>query len=94
MINITEINDIRKLNDFRLLWKSLWQRTRGASFFQSFDWVETYWRHFGRSQSLKVLIATLAGQPIGILPLVVRTAESKFGPIRVLSYPLDDWGTS
>jgi CelD/BcsL family acetyltransferase involved in cellulose biosynthesis len=93
VIHIAEINDIQRLNELCLLWKSLWQRTRGASFFQSFDWMEAYWRHFGRHQSLKVLVATLAGKPIGILPLVVRQNESAFGPIRVLSYPLDDWGT-
>jgi CelD/BcsL family acetyltransferase involved in cellulose biosynthesis len=90
---VEEINDIEKLAGYRLLWNSLLPQTRNASFFHGLDWLETYWRHFGRGQRLRVLIVSVGGKPQGILPLVVRRERTGIGPIRVLTYPLDGWGT-
>ncbi len=33
------------------------------------------------------------GQPMGILPLVVRTEATRVGRLRMLTYPLQDWAT-
>lgn len=93
MIHVTEINDPADLAGYRLLWKSLLAQTSGANFFQSLDWLEPYWRHFGQCQKLRVLVIRTADQPLGIVPLVVRTEKTKLGPARVLTYPLDYWGT-
>lgn len=92
MIRITEINDIAELAGYRLLWRSLLGQTRGASFFQSLDWLEPYWRHYGQNQQLRVLVVRADDEPLGIVPLVMRTERTRLGPLRVLTYPLDDWG--
>jgi CelD/BcsL family acetyltransferase involved in cellulose biosynthesis len=93
MTLVIEINDWDELSQYRLLWNSLLPQTRGATFFQSFEWFETYWRHFGDRQRLRVLIISADDRPIGILPLVVLTEQTRLGTVRVLSYPLDGWGT-
>ncbi len=93
MIEIIEINDIEKLAEYRQVWRSLLERTAWATFFQSLEWLECYWRHFGQGQRLRVLVVSSAGTPIGILPLVVLTEQSKVGPLRVLTYPLHNWGS-
>ncbi|MHB1038323.1 MAG: GNAT family N-acetyltransferase [Pirellulales bacterium] len=93
MSHVLEINDLEELGAYRLLWNSLLPETRDASFFQSLDWLEVYWRHYGRDQKLRVLVVFAGGRPIGILPLVVRTEPTRLGPVRVLTYPLHDWGT-
>lgn len=90
---VEEINDIRQLAGCRLLWKKLLAETPGANFFQSLDWLEAYWRHFGRSQRLRVLKVCAAGHVIGILPLVVRSESTRAGRVQVLTYPLENWGT-
>lgn len=92
MSSVIEINDVDRLAGYRLVWNSLLPQTPGASFFQSLDWLEVYWRHFGAAQRLRVLIVYSAGQPIGILPLTIRTEPSRLGNLRTLTYPLDDWG--
>ena len=92
MPHVVEINDIADLGGYRLLWQSLLAETRGASFFQSLDWLEPYWRHFGESQRLRVLVVRAGDETLGIVPLVVRTEMTRLGPVRVLIYPLDDWG--
>jgi CelD/BcsL family acetyltransferase involved in cellulose biosynthesis len=92
MTEVLEINDIQTLATLRLTWSALFAQTRQASFFQTLDWLLVYWKHFGHSQRLRVLLVHAQGKPIGILPLVVRVR--KRGPLtmRVLCYPLDDWG--
>jgi CelD/BcsL family acetyltransferase involved in cellulose biosynthesis len=93
MTRVVEINDLAALGDCRLVWQSLLLQTPGASFFQTLDWLEAYWRHFGQGQQLRVLLVHAAGGPVGILPLVVRRERTRLGPIRVLTYPLDEWGS-
>jgi len=93
MSHVVEVNHIEQLGAYRLLWKSLFAQTRGASFFQTLDWLETYWRHFGENQKLRVLIVSSRGTPIGIVPLTVIRERTRVGRIRVLTYPLHDWGT-
>jgi CelD/BcsL family acetyltransferase involved in cellulose biosynthesis len=93
MIEVVEINDIEELAHYRLVWNSLFAATPGASFFLSFDWFDTYWRHFGCDQRMRVLVVYGGDQPIGIVPLCVRREEYRVGNVRVLTYPLDNWGT-
>ena len=93
MTQVIEINDWEELSQYRLLWNSLLPQTRRATFFQSFEWLETYWRHFGDRQRLRVLIVSADERPIGILPLTVMPEETRLGTVRLLTYPLDGWGT-
>ncbi len=92
MFAVTEINDVEKLAGYRLLWRNLWGKTRNANVFQTNEWLEHYMWHYGKKQRLRVLLVTVAGRPIGIVPLVVKRVESRLGIVRVLTYPLDSWG--
>ncbi len=93
MAEVTEIRSIEDLASYRLVWQSLLLKTRDATFFQSLDWLETYWRHFGEDKQLRVLIVSSCGETIGIVPLVVVTEPTRVGPVRFLTYPLHDWGS-
>lgn len=93
MVEVIEITSLDELSRYRLLWNSLFRSTPGATFFQTFDWLETCWRHFGDDQQLRVLVARAAGEPLGIVPLCIRTEKYRVGTVRVLTYPLDNWGT-
>ncbi len=93
MAHVDEINRADELEPLRLVWHALWTKTRHATFFQTLDWLQTYWQHFGRRQKLRVLIVHSGGEPIGILPLTVITERTRIGRVRVLTYPLRDWGT-
>jgi len=93
MSHVEEIGDLDRLDDYRLLWNALWPQTRGATFFHSLDWLRTFWRHFGDGGRLRVLVVHGPERPLGILPLVVRTEKTRVGRLRVLTYPVHDWGT-
>jgi CelD/BcsL family acetyltransferase involved in cellulose biosynthesis len=93
MAQVLEINRIEELADLRQEWGELLRQTPGASFFQSLDWLEVYWRHFGSGQQLRVLVVLDDRRPTGILPLVVRREPTRVGRLRVLTFPLHDWGS-
>jgi len=93
MPNVTEINRPEQLEELRLIWSLLVPQTRNASLFHTLDWLQTYWKHFGEGQKLRVLVVSSGHQPIGILPLVVVKEKTRLGWIRVLTYPLRDWGS-
>ncbi len=93
MVEIVEINDLEELAHYRLVWNSLFAATPGASFFLTFDWFDTYWRHFGHDQKMRVLVVYASGEPIGIVPLCVRREAYRVSKVRVLTYPLDNWST-
>ncbi len=92
MNTVREINDLQTLVGYRLVWNSLLPQTPGASFFHSLDWLETYWSHFGAELRWRVLLVYRGDRCIGILPLVLRH-KRLVGKLRVLTYPLDNWGS-
>jgi CelD/BcsL family acetyltransferase involved in cellulose biosynthesis len=93
MNRVALITDLAVLQEQRVLWERLLAQTENASFFQSLDWLLVYWKHFGGNQCLRVLVVYSDGQAVGILPLVVRTRRQGPATSKVLTYPLDDWGT-
>lgn len=93
MSDVREINQIEQLGDLREAWNVLLDQTPRASFFQSLEWLETYWRHFGLDQKLRTLVVSDDGRTVGIVPLAVRRERTRLGMLRVLTYPLHDWGS-
>ena len=93
MYDLHEISDIDQLDSLRNDWEKLLETTQRASLFHTLPWFELYWRHFGAEQKLRVLVVTQDGHVEGILPLVVRKEDRKIGSVRVLTWPLDDWGS-
>ena len=93
MPNVEEVNRIDDLAAYRSVWRTLLSQTTGGTFFQSLDWLEAYWNHFGGELKLRALVVSDRGRPIGILPLVVLREDTKVGPLRTLTYPLHDWGS-
>jgi CelD/BcsL family acetyltransferase involved in cellulose biosynthesis len=93
MHTVREFNDAQQLVDLKADWHRLLVQTRGATFFNTPEWLETYWRHHAQGQRLRVLVVEASGAVVGILPLVVRREHRPVGPLRILTYPLDFWGS-
>lgn len=92
MIGVVELNTFDDLARIRETWRELWEATPGASYFQSWDWLRSYWRLHGDGQQLRVLLFTLRTRPIGIVPLVVRPIQTPLGQTKALTWPLNDHG--
>lgn len=93
MADVVAIDDPDQLSHYRLAWNALWHGTPRASFFHTYDWFATQWKHFaGKGRDYRALVVRAAGDVVGIVPLCVRTEPHRLGSIRVLTYPLDNWG--
>lgn len=93
MIDSYEVNELRDLTALRDDWNRLLAQTPGYSFFQTLEWLEATWHSYARAQRLRVIVVTRDGKPMGIVPWCVREERRRVGKVRVLTYPLDDWGT-
>ena len=93
MIHVREINSIEALAEYRMVWKALFADMRQPTFFQTYEWFEVFWKHYGHDLKMRVLIVYWDEKPVGILPLVVFQEETRLGATRVLSWPLSEWGT-
>jgi hypothetical protein len=93
MLSVLEINSIEHLAAYKTDWEKLLSETPGATFFQSFEWLEAYWRHFGAGQTLRSVIIKENDVTVGIVPLIVHTEKTRVGRLQVLTYPLDNWGS-
>lgn len=90
---VLEINSVDGLLPYRFVWRGLFADTADTSFFQTYEWFVCYWRHFGATQRMRVLLVLHGDTAVGIVPFIIRTESTKAGPIRVLTYPLHDWGS-
>ena len=63
MHEVYEINDPLELATCRMLWDFLLPQTPRASFFHTWDWLNSYWQHFGKGQTLRVLVIHADGNP-------------------------------
>lgn len=92
MIGVVELNSFDDLARIRETWRELWEATPGASYFQSWEWLRSYWRLHGEQQQLRVLLFTLRARPIGIVPLIVRPVPTPLGRTNALTWPLNGHG--
>jgi CelD/BcsL family acetyltransferase involved in cellulose biosynthesis len=69
--------------------------TCGASIFQTFEWLRTWWEHFGEGRRLHCLVFSSDGQVVGIAPMF-KTLVKAVG-VRIARYlqfmgsPLSDY---
>lgn len=76
---ITEPGEFESLSG---IWDSLLQRNgHDNSIYLTYEWVSTWWRHFGEGKKLNILVVEKEQQIIGIIPLM--RVEYRIGPSRM-----------
>lgn len=92
MLSVAEFRTLDELANVRVTWKSLWDQTPDANYFQTYDWLRSFWRFYGEGLKLKVLLVSMGAKPIGLLPLIVKHERTQLGVASVLTYPVGEWG--
>ncbi len=92
MAGVVEINSFTGLQPYAAAWDSLAQQTPRFSFFHTFSWFSTFWKHFGANRRMRVLVVRSEETIVGIVPLCVVEEVHRLAKIDVLTYPLNDWG--
>ena len=93
MLTTTELNRIDDFDAVRATWHRLWSRDRAGDVLSNARVDRNGSAHYPDPQKLRVILVERRGEIIGIVPFCVRTERRKVGSLRMLTYPLNDWGT-
>jgi CelD/BcsL family acetyltransferase involved in cellulose biosynthesis len=72
MLEIRAITTIAEFLSMRADWDGLLDRARAANIFLSFDWLTTWWWHYGGKAQLYILAVYEERELIGLAPLMVQ----------------------
>lgn len=89
-ITIEKINSIEAFKNLKTEWNDLLEQSPVQSVFLTWEWLFTWWDHFGADKTLYILLARESGEIIGIAPLMVTTIRRmgfKFRMLRNLGMP-------
>ncbi len=67
-------------------WEELQRDAAVTSVFETFDWQYLWWRNYGKERELKLLVASVDGALVGILPLYLETVPIAGAPVRQLRF--------
>ncbi len=80
------IRRVKELTELEPRWNALLARSSARSFFLSWEWLSTWWRHYRTDFELLVLAAEEEGELVGIAPFMVGGGiDHLTGPARRLS---------
>lgn len=77
------------------IWNQILNKSENDNVFLTWEWISTWWRHFGEEKTLLVLLFKKDGNIIGIAPLMYRRQKQKFltlGTIEFIGTGLSDYG--
>ncbi|MDH7569192.1 MAG: GNAT family N-acetyltransferase [Armatimonadota bacterium] len=81
----------RDLSPLEGVWRELLHRDPDATIFQSWEWVEAWWQHFGRGRRLVALVAYEEGAPLALAPFAVRRVGGCFRQVECLGAGVSDY---
>lgn len=72
-------------------WRGIYETSRCFNPFLSYEWLSSWWRHFGKGNQLCVVVAEQDGAPVSIAPLM-RVEWAGFTKLQFLGQPFSDYG--
>ncbi len=81
-IRTARIESWERVPDLEAAWNGLLNRSPGYSVFQSFPWHVCWWRAFGGSHELFVIVAYADSRLVGIAPMMIVRKKGPIGQVR------------
>jgi CelD/BcsL family acetyltransferase involved in cellulose biosynthesis len=72
-MHIREIKNYSEFSNLRQDWNKLLERSSDNNIFMTWEWLSTWWKHFGCSSKLLILIAEEREKILAIAPLMLST---------------------
>lgn len=72
---ILELQRIDKLNDFETWWNQLLSRSLDNHPFSTYEWLTSWWKHFGKGRELKLFTAENEGAVSLVVPVTYSTCK-------------------
>lgn len=93
MLRIREFSDLHELVDLGDGWNRILEKSKDNTVFSTWEWLSSWWEHFGKGRQLRVLVAQDGDEIVGIAPLMLSN-YTFIGQIRKLEFvttPLSDY---
>jgi CelD/BcsL family acetyltransferase involved in cellulose biosynthesis len=75
VLSVEVITDQLQFQSLRDAWRDLAAASDNDCLYSAFEWLSTWWRHFGRDMQLFVLVARAGYHPVGIAPFTLSRRE-------------------
>lgn len=85
-ITVERLTDVQQFQALEPAWNTLLERNAGSSPQTTFPWLFTWWRWFGSSKELYLLVARQGGSCVGIAPLFLQRDEDQEGSPRTIHF--------
>ncbi len=69
MLRVTEINTLKQFLQLENTWNSVLDRCKDKHPFVTWEYMSTYWKHFGQNAKLRILLVENENEVIAIAPL-------------------------
>lgn len=94
-MQVTCVRDVEGFAALRAQWQLLLNRSQPNHVFMTWEWLFTWWEHFGQGQELFILVVEDEGEVVGILPLMLCIQEggymNKERRLHFIGYRLRRW---
>ncbi|MCJ7424825.1 GNAT family N-acetyltransferase [Candidatus Bathyarchaeota archaeon] len=78
MLRIKELNEYDQFAELREQWNDVLSKSKDNEVFLTWEWLSTWWRHYGKERELTILLAEDGEKIVGIAPLM-RSIYNLFG---------------
>ena len=89
-MDLLEVQEVSSEHDFAALrntWNAVLVESSSNSIFLTWEWLHTWWEHFGHQKTLHaVLFRDAQDRLVGIAPFFKHRRHSAVGPLDVLSF--------
>ena len=82
MLRIIEINALNEFLELRDIWTKVLAKSRDNNIFLTWEYLSTFWKHFGKNAKLRILCVKDRNEVIAIAPL----RQSRFNFVSWLGY--------
>ena len=69
-LSIEEVKDIEAFRSLRNTWNALLEKSADNNVFLTWEWLFTWWRHYGGNKQLRILLVKELDRIIGIAPFM------------------------
>lgn len=70
-LEVSVINSAEELQNLKQEWNDLVLRARGGGIFQTWEWISSCWKHFGRGKKMLVVCVSSGSRLVGLAPFEV-----------------------
>ena len=87
MLKLRVIEDFGEFEGLSGIWNNVLQRSHDNDIFSTWEWLWCWWKHFGKSRDLRLMIAEEDGRIVGFAPFMVSSYSFKhLGKLRRVEF--------